>query len=108
VIENDGQMVLEHAVLDVVPGEEAAFEAAFNKAKSIIAASEGFRALRLCRCVEEANRYLLLVEWARLEDHTNGFRGSPGYDEWRRLLHHFYDPFPVVDHYLELQSLTSD
>jgi heme-degrading monooxygenase HmoA len=92
-------VILEHAVLDVVPGREPAFEEAFEKAKQIIASMPGFRSLRLGRCVETRNRFLLLVEWDRLEDHTSGFRGSPQYEEWRRLLHHFYDPFPTVEHY---------
>ena len=102
-------MVLEHAVLQVVPGQEAAFEEAFATAKAVIAGATGFRTLRLCRCVEDVSRYLLLVEWDALEDHTEGFRKSPAYEEWRslpyqewkRLLHHFYDPFPTVDHYDE-------
>lgn len=92
-------MVLEHAVLDVVPGSESAFEDAFARAKDIISAAEGFGSLRLLRCLEQPARYLLLVEWVTLEDHTHGFRGSPAYEEWRALLHHFYDPFPLVDHY---------
>lgn len=94
-------MILEHAVLEVVAGEEAAFEEAFDSAKRIISAAVGFRWLRLSRCVEEPSRYLLLVEWGALEDHTVGFRQSPEYREWRTLLHHFYDPFPTVHHYQE-------
>lgn len=93
------RMVLEHALLDVVPGREAEFEAAFDRATAIIASSAGFGGLRLQRCVERPSRYLLLVEWDTLDDHVTGFRGSPAYDEWRALLHHFYDPFPVVEHY---------
>ncbi len=92
-------MILEHAVLQVVPGQEPAFEQAFEQARTIIAGSPGFRSLRLERCVERGDRYLLLVEWDSLEDHTIGFRGSARYDEWRRLLHHFYEPFPEVEHY---------
>jgi len=92
-------MILEHAVLEVVPGQEAAFEEAFGTAKTLISAAAGFRSLRLSRCVEEPNRYLLLVEWEQLEDHTIGFRSSAAYQEWRGLLHHFYDPFPTVTHY---------
>lgn len=92
-------MVLEHAILEVIPGQQAAFEEAFATAKSVISAAPGFGSLRLSRCVEEPGRYLLLVEWERLEDHTVGFRGSPAYQEWRSLLHHFYDPMPTVDHY---------
>ena len=92
-------MIREHAILDVIPGAEARFEQAFAEAKSIIASMPGFGALTLDRCIERPTRYLLLVEWERLEDHTEGFRGSPEYEQWRALLHHFYEPFPVVDHY---------
>lgn len=98
-------MVLEHAVLDVRPGRQAAFEQAFDEAKGWIAGSAGFRSLRLSRCVERPDRYLLLVEWEALTDHTEGFRGSPAYEEWRRLLHHFYDPFPVVEHFEEVRQV---
>jgi heme-degrading monooxygenase HmoA len=92
-------MVLEVAILNVREGEAGAFEAAFAEAKSIIAGSRGFIALQLQRCLETANRYLLLVEWESLESHTDGFRGSPEFQEWRRLLHHFYEPMPTVEHY---------
>lgn len=60
----------------------------------------GFGGLTLSRCMERTGAYLLLVAWDSLEDHTVGFRGSPEYQRWRQLLlHHFYDPFPVVEHY---------
>lgn len=59
----------------------------------------GFESLQLQRCLERPSSYLLLVDWARLEDHTEGFRKSPQYEDWRRLLHHFYDPFPTVEHF---------
>ena len=97
----NGDDVLEHAVLDVVPGREAEFELAFAEARRFIASASGFRWLRLARCVERPDRYLLLVGWRTLEDHTVGFRGSPAYEEWRRLLHHFYEPFPTVEHFTE-------
>jgi heme-degrading monooxygenase HmoA len=92
-------VITEHALLDVVPGRELEFAEAMERAKSLIAASPGFVSLRVERCVERPSRFLLLVEWERLEDHTEGFRGSPAYEEWRAALHHFYDPFPVVEHF---------
>jgi heme-degrading monooxygenase HmoA len=95
-------VILEHAILDVVRGEEQHFQEAFGQAQTIIASMPGFLSLRLQRCVETPSRYLLLVEWKHLEDHTNGFRRSPEYQDWRRLLHHFYDPFPTVEHFEEL------
>jgi heme-degrading monooxygenase HmoA len=92
-------VILEHAPLDVRPGQEAAFETAFADAKTIISSMPGFRTLRLTRCIERPSAYLLLVEWDSLEDHTVGFRGSAEYERWRQLLHHFYDPFPIVEHH---------
>jgi heme-degrading monooxygenase HmoA len=96
---HDGAVIVEHALLDVRPGSEGDFEAAFASARDIIGAMPGFRSLRLARCLERPNRYLLLVEWERLEDHTVSFRQSPEYERWRTLLHHFYEPFPTVEHY---------
>jgi len=99
-------VILEHALLPVKPGQEADFERAFATATDIISAVPGFRNLTLSRCLERPGGYLLLVEWDRLEDHTEGFRGSPAYEDWRALLHSFYDPFPVVEHYVTV--LTAD
>ena len=92
-------MVLEMAVLNVKSGEAEAFEAAFEQASPLIAGSPGYIRHELQRCVETPNRYLLLVWWETLEAHTVGFRGSPAFEAWRTLLHHFYDPRPVVEHY---------
>lgn len=92
-------MITEHALLPVITGQEQQFEAAFARARTIIASMPGFQGLTLARCIERPSTYLLLVNWARLEDHTVGFRRSAEYQEWRELLHRFYDPFPVVEHF---------
>lgn len=92
-------MILEVAILNVKTAQEAEFEVAFQQASAIIASMKGYKRHELRRCIEIANQYVLLVEWDTLEDHTIGFRGSEPYQEWRRLLHHFYDPFPTVEHY---------
>ncbi|MDO9478103.1 MAG: antibiotic biosynthesis monooxygenase [Pseudohongiella sp.] len=92
-------MVLEVAILDVKPGQADEFESAFKEAQKIIISMNGYRSHQLQRCLENTNRYILLVNWEALEDHTIGFRGSEQYQKWRSLLHHFYDPFPTVEHY---------
>ena len=92
-------MILEHALLPVKAGQEAAFEAAFAEARPIIASMPGFISLRLERGIKSPSTYLLLVEWQTVEHHEVGFRQSPEYQQWRGLLHHFYDPFPVVEHF---------
>lgn len=92
-------MILEVATLDVRPGQETAFEDAFRRASGIIAGMPGYAGHQLQRCLERQSRYVLLVNWQTLEDHTVGFRSSSGYQEWKALLHHFYDPFPTVEHY---------
>lgn len=98
-------MILEVAILDVKPGLAEEFEAAFNTASPFITTISGYISHELQRCLETPNRYLLLVRWQRLEDHTIGFRQSPQYQQWSALLHHFYDPFPTVEHYERLESL---
>ncbi|MEL7039265.1 MAG: antibiotic biosynthesis monooxygenase [Cyanobacteria bacterium J06592_8] len=92
-------MILEVAILDIKPGLAEEFEAAFKVASPLIASISGYISHELQRCLETENRYLLLVRWQCLEDHTIGFRQSPVYQEWKSLLHHFYDPFPTVEHY---------
>ena len=100
-------MILEVAILNVRVGEAAAFEAAFRDAQRIIAASPGYQRHELRRCIEAEDRYLLLVWWDTLESHTEGFRGSAAYAEWRERLHHFYDPFPTVEHYMVVSDAVS-
>ncbi|MBV7332583.1 antibiotic biosynthesis monooxygenase [Chloroflexi bacterium TSY] len=82
-------MILEVAILDVIPAETDAFESAFRQAESIISSMQGYISHELQRCLEQPNRYILLVRWETLEAHTKGFRGSPEYQEWKALLHHF-------------------
>ena len=92
--------VLEVAVLDVKRGQAAAFQEAFSRAEHIIASMPGYGRHELRRCVEDDHRFLLLVSWDSVASHEVGFRGSAQYQEWKRLLHHFYDPVPTVQHYV--------
>lgn len=92
-------MILEVAVLNVRSGQSDQFENAFRQASPLIASVPGYVRHELQQCIETPDRYLLLVTWETLEAHTVGFRQSPAYQEWKALLHHFYDPFPLVEHY---------
>lgn len=92
-------MILEVAPLQIRPGQSTEFEAAFRTAQPIIASIPGYISHELRRCLERRDEYLLLVKWQTLEAHELGFRKSPQYQTWKRLLHHFYDPFPIVSHY---------
>ena len=96
---NSHDMMLEVAILDIGRGTCEDFEAAFTEASPLIASIPGYISHELRRCLEKPDRYLLLVRWQTLEAHTVGFRQSPEYQRWRALLHHFYDPFPTVEHY---------
>ena len=101
---HDVLVIIEHALLPVVPGTEEEFERSFAQATPLIATQHGFRRLSLSRCVERPSHYLLLVEWDRVEDHVEGFRGSAEYEQWRALLHHFYEPFPTVEHFVTVRD----
>ncbi|MBC7451683.1 MAG: antibiotic biosynthesis monooxygenase [Cytophagales bacterium] len=92
-------MILEVAILFVKEGKEEQFEKDFNIAGKYISSIKGYEGHSLRKCIEQKNKYLLLVDWKTVEDHTIGFRQSEQYQEWKALLHHYYDPFPVVEHY---------
>lgn len=94
-------MITEHAILQVKPGQAAAFTVAIRAAEPLIAATPGFLGMDVLPCLETPDRFLLLVRWESVEAHEKGFRGSERYRDWKALLHHFYDPFPVVEHYGE-------
>ena len=96
-------MIIEHGVLSVEPGREAEFEQAFAQARALISCQPGFGRLSLSRSIESPNLYLLLVEWETVEAHTEGFRKSPEFEQWRQLLHHFYEPKPVIEHFVEVR-----
>ena len=92
-------MILEVAILNVKPSLSNNFEKDFKKASSYISSIKGYKGHSLKKCVEEENKYILLVNWESIDDHEIGFRKSPAYLKWKELLHHYYDPFPVVEHY---------
>jgi heme-degrading monooxygenase HmoA len=95
-------VIREHAVIDVQPGTNAAFEAAYTKARLVLLASPSAHTAVLSRCVEEPSRYLLLVEWDTLEAHTETFRGSPAFTAWRALIGPYFANPPDVTHYAEV------
>jgi heme-degrading monooxygenase HmoA len=95
-------MILEVAILHVIEGKENQFENDFKIAGQYISAIQGYLSHSLKKCIEQKNKYILLVEWEKLEDHTEGFRQSQQYLEWKKLLHHYYDPFPTVEHYKKI------
>lgn len=95
-------MILEVAILKIKLNMNQEFEIAFQEAASIIASMPGYISHDLQQCLEVENQYLLLVNWQALQDHTVGFRQSAEYQTWKNLLHHFYEPFPTVEHYKKI------
>ena len=92
-------MIVEQAMLHVRSGEDAAFRVALEQARPLIAASPGFRRMAVHPAAERDGLYLLLIEWDSIADHRDGFRQSERYARWRDLLHHHYDPMPIVTYF---------
>lgn len=92
-------MITEIAILNIKKKEDLNFETNFRKASAIISKMNGYIGHELLKFIEKENKYILIVRWEKLEDHTIGFRKSKEYLQWKDLLHHFYDPFPTVEHY---------
>ena len=92
-------MILEAAILYIKQGCQQQFENDFSFASQYISSVNGYIGHRLHKCIEQEHKYILLVDWENLEDHTIGFRQSEAYVHWKKLLHHYYDPFPIVEHF---------
>jgi len=92
-------MIIEHVYLNIKAEQSNVFEAAFHQAKSIIYPMDGLNAVQLIKHTAGDGRYILMIFWDSIEHHTEGFRKSAAYQEWKALLHPFYDPMPTVESY---------
>ncbi|MBL7814847.1 MAG: antibiotic biosynthesis monooxygenase [Saprospiraceae bacterium] len=92
-------MVLELATIDIKQGTNAEFEQSLAQAQHVISKSEGYLGHEFQKCIERDNRYILLIKWATLEAHTEGFRGSELFKEWRALIGPFFENPPLVEHF---------
>ena len=92
-------MILELATIDIVQGTNIAFEQNLEKAQSVISKAAGYISHQFQKCVEQDNRYVLLIRWETLEDHTKGFRESELFKEWRALIGPYFETAPMVQHY---------
>ncbi|MFY7864311.1 antibiotic biosynthesis monooxygenase family protein [Roseateles sp.] len=93
-------MILEVAEIHIAPGQQAAFEAAIaHGISSVISRAQGFVSAKVQRGIESPERYLLHIEWATLEDHTEVFRGGPLFPAWRAIVGPFFAQPPRVEHF---------
>jgi heme-degrading monooxygenase HmoA len=100
-------MILEIADIKVKPGHETAFEqAAHHGIQTIIATTKGFLNYQIQHSIESPQRYVLLLEWETVEDHTIGFRASPAYAQWQSLVSGCLAQPPAVEHFNHVRSFS--
>jgi len=93
-------MILEHADIRILPGRQAEFDAAIKRGvETVIAKARGYRGHKVQKCIESPERYLLMIYWDTLENHTVDFRGSPAFQDWRAIVGPFFAGAPVVEHF---------
>lgn len=95
-------MVLEVALIQVLPGQEDAFAAAYLGARELVATTPGCRSVRMTRGVESPSRFVLLVEWDSVEAHEQNFRGTDRFTRWRAAIGPFFDGPPDVQHAVDV------
>ena len=93
-------MILEHADIRIDPQQARAFEAAIEQGvTTVIAHAKGFHGYKVNRSQESPGRYVLMIYWDTLEDHTVGFRQSEAFTQWRAIVGPFFLQPPVVEHF---------
>ena len=96
-------MVLEVALIDVVPGMEDAFAASYRLGHPVLAGTPGCRSVRMTRGVESPSRFVLLVEWDSVEAHTENFRETERFAQWRALIGGYFAKPPLVEHFTDVE-----
>jgi heme-degrading monooxygenase HmoA len=97
-------MVLEVALIDITPGQEDAFAAAYATAYPIVATTPGCRSVRMTRGIESPSRFVLLVEWDTVEAHLQNFRATERFDQWRGLIGGYFAGPPLVEHFTDVTA----
>lgn len=93
-------MILEHADIRIAPGRQAEFEEAIHRGlTTVIARAPGFLNAKVVRGIESTERFVLMIEWETLEAHTEGFRNSSLFAEWRAIVGPFFAGAPTVEHF---------
>ena len=93
-------MILEVADIRIQPGQQAAFdEAIVRGVTTVISQARGFRGWKVNKGVESPERYLLMIFWDTLEDHTVAFRGGPLFTQWRAIVGPYFAQPPQVEHF---------
>ena len=95
-------MVLEVASIDVQPGREAEFAAAYRGVRELVASTPGCRSVRMTRGVESPTRFVLIVEWDAVESHEQNFRGTERFTAWRAAIGPYFASPPQVEHYADV------
>jgi len=97
-------MVLEVGLIEVQPGREADFTAAYAHARTVLAGTAGCRSVRMTRGVESPSRFVLLVEWDSVAAHLDNFRATERFTAWRALIGPYFQAPPVVEHFQDVDG----
>jgi len=93
-------MILELADIRIQPGKQAEFDAAIKRGvETVIAKAPGYKGHKVQKGIESPERYILMIYWATLENHTVDFRGSPAFQDWRAIVGPFFAGAPTVEHF---------
>ncbi len=93
-------MILELADIRIAPGQQAAFDEAIQRGiTTVISRAQGFRGWKVNKGIESPERYILMIFWETLEDHTVAFRQGPLFAEWRTIVGPFFAVPPTVEHF---------
>ena len=98
-------MILELADIRIHPGKQAEFDAAIVRGvETVPSKAKGFRGYTVNKGVESPERYLLMIFWDTLENHTVDFRQSPTFQDWRAIVGPYFAAPPAVEHYTLLSK----
>jgi len=93
-------MILELADIRIHPGKQTEFDAAVQKGiDTVVSKSKGFRGFKINKGIETPERYVLMIFWETLENHSVDFRESQAFKDWRAIVGPYFAAPPAVEHF---------
>jgi heme-degrading monooxygenase HmoA len=98
-------MILELADIRIHSGRQSEFDTAIVRGvEQVISKAKGFRGYKVNKGIESPERYVLMIFWETLENHTVDFRESPAFLEWRGIVGSYFAVAPTVEHFTLLAN----
>jgi len=98
-------MIVEYVRYSLAQHTPEELIAAYGKAGKFLAKSPECLGYELAQCIEEANTFVLRIQWTSNDGHLVGFRQGPNFPPFLAEIRAFMPEISEMRHYHAIQNL---